>query len=362
MPNTAAKVEFITEEQSDAVFAALSQLHVRLEEDPTVRGSSYVHESLKRCRDYSIQVEELLVQYYNVERRAKTAVSAAKQAYKMRYAELLATDPEIRNKDICSSSADREALANVRCKAESEELHDLEDQLLMVQYILKAIELKREGLNRTNNDIKKQVSLMEFAKSNATPYDGSSDDFEDVGGGPSDLNEDVEEVMALFTQEDPGIQDEQPPMNIPEEVTAHLSNDPDDPVRGTTTNEDVNQYLQDIEINDAPDMGSEDLDEEAEPALCADEEDSDSVEPGVEDSSETSDEGDDDSFMDQLTSGIEDDVDVDDLDFGSLLDDEPVDMAAGGDDENEEESEAKFHVDDDDEVIDIASFLASGGE
>ena len=72
--------EFIVEDRVDAVFSQLDSFAVRLERDPTVLGPSYVHEKLKQCRDHSIAVETLLVEFYDVERKVKNMLAARKEA------------------------------------------------------------------------------------------------------------------------------------------------------------------------------------------------------------------------------------------------------------------------------------------
>jgi hypothetical protein len=125
-----------------------------------------------------------------------------------------------------------------------EAIADLKTQLNDCAYVVKAVEARRDGLNRTNNDIKKQVALMEFAKGNANPLGG---DYEDDGGflsfdGPDASTpkpEDDEDIAALI--DDMKIEmkkAESAPEVIPPDAAAHLDPNPSNP-REDTADEDV---------------------------------------------------------------------------------------------------------------------------
>jgi hypothetical protein len=235
------KVVFISEEKAEAVFTALGKMVVQLDKDPTVQGPSYVHGKLKECRDHSNAVEQYLIEYYDVERRIKNSLNARKTEYDTRKVELLAVDPDVAKK---RSAFDREALVNYRLKDVLEAIADLKTQLNDCAYVVKAVEARRDGLNRTNNDIKKQVALMEFAKGNANPLGG---DYEDDGGflsfdGPDASTpkpEDDEDIAALI--DDMKIEmkkAESAPEVIPPDAAAHLDPNPSNP-REDTADEDV---------------------------------------------------------------------------------------------------------------------------
>ena len=162
--------DYITAEMADSVTKQLEKISVRLEVDPTIHGASYIHSMLKECRDFSIEVETLLIKYYDIERRVKNRLRSQKESLKAYRAELLALDAWVAKG---RSTADRTARADMKLKSEVEIFNDLKEQEINVNYILKAIELKLDGLKRTNADIKKQVSLMEFVQNNSGNFDPS---------------------------------------------------------------------------------------------------------------------------------------------------------------------------------------------
>ena len=253
--------EFITETQADRVFRFLDGVSVRLEKDPTVMGPSYVHGKLKECRDFSIEVENLLVTYYDVERRVKNMLAGHKESIKARRAELMALDPWVAKG---RSAADREARADMNLKSEIEALNNLKEQLVNVGYVLRAIELKREGLNRTNNDIKKQVSLMEFAKSNSYPL--ADDEYDDlVVQGVSNpakgvpLDDGDEDVINLFGGDLP--EPEEAPEEIHPEQAKHMA-DEDEGAGHIEAADDLDDFLTNLQVEDVPDLADDEDDEE----------------------------------------------------------------------------------------------------
>jgi len=242
--------EFITETQADRVFRYLDGVSVRIEKDPTVMGPSYVHEKLKECRDFSIEVENLLVTYFDIERKVKNLLAGQKEVIKASRAELLAMNPWV---DKGRSAADREARADMNLKGEIDAMIDLKEQAVNVSYVLRAIELKREGLNRTNNDIKKQVSLMEFAR--GTNYNlGTDNEYNSYDGliegtttpskgTPMDSSDD--DVMQLFGEDLPVI--EEAPAEIHPEQAKHIGEHDStdiDPM------EDMDDFLSNLQVDD----------------------------------------------------------------------------------------------------------------
>lgn len=175
---------FVTEEDIKKIVIFLDGILIRLEQDPTVLGPSYVISKLKECRDYSNAIEKFLVKYYDTERRIKILLSGQKETLKVLRSEYLALNKWVRDG---KSAADREARVEVKLKPQTEVMRQLQEELLNIQFVLKAIEMKRDGLNRTNNDIKKQVSLMEFAKGNALTLASDEIGFEDYDTNVNDI-------------------------------------------------------------------------------------------------------------------------------------------------------------------------------
>tara|TARA_B100000745_G_scaffold273464_1_gene201875 strand:+ start:848 stop:1804 length:957 start_codon:yes stop_codon:yes gene_type:complete len=248
----------LTEAQVDEVFSQLDQYSVSLEEDPTVLGASYIHEKLKQCRDYSIAIESLLIQYYDIERKVKNRAKALEEMLKAERSLLKATDPWVsRGK----SAGDREGRADYLLSSLVSAVNNLEEQRVNVEYLVKTIELKKNGLNRTNNDIKKQVSLMEFSKTTVLSLDGDGEDedesFEDLFSS-SVLEESAEETpQDLFSKDEgastpeeafPG--DRSEPDQVSEAVQKHIDTDPDDPESdlSLTSEEDAEDFLLNLDL------------------------------------------------------------------------------------------------------------------
>jgi len=223
--------DFITEEIATGVFEELEGISVELALDPTVLGPSYVHSKLATCRRFSIRIESLLVTFYNIERGVKNLLESNKEILKAQRAELLALNDWVGKG---RSAADREARVSVKMKNVILAITDLKEQLLNVGYVLRAIELKREGLNRTNNDIKKQVHLMEVSKDNSTPIDEEADE-------PT-LQEEGDDVTFVFD-----MPIEKAPEVLDPNQEKHMSKTVDS-MEGTTTEEDLDSFLSELDI------------------------------------------------------------------------------------------------------------------
>lgn len=240
---------FLTEEEAVKVFHDLESYMVRLEKDPTVMGPSYVHDKLKACRDYSNKVETLLITYYDKDRRIRNMLGSKKAEYDAKKAEMLATDPAVDKK---KSADGRAAYVDYKLKDVIEETTDLKEQLTTCQMLVKAIELRKDGLNRANNDIKKQVSLMEFAHGKSGFLAGDVEEEEGFGmavDGESGLVED-EAIADLFSAK---------PSNQPEHVSAELAvhmvgeGDPDPKVDSAQEDVgDLDDFLNNIVTEPAP--------------------------------------------------------------------------------------------------------------
>jgi len=210
--------DFILNEQVETVFKKLDTMTVRLEKDPTVMGPSYVHAKLKECRDFSNDIEQMMVTFLDIERKVKNMLATEKESMRIQRSELIALDDWVLKG---KSSSDREARVDIKLKDQAEVVADLQEQSINVLYVLRAVELKREGLNRVNNDIKKQVSLMEFAKTNSYPL--MSDDIEEeTSAKPAyTLDDSAEDMENLFGSLPLS---EEPPQEISPKALRHMDN------------------------------------------------------------------------------------------------------------------------------------------
>ena len=248
-PNLASKVDIVTEAEADQVFKQIEAYTIRLEKDPTVMGPSYVHDKLRECRDFSNEVETLLITYYDKERRVKNAYSAKRAEFDARKMELIATDPDVAKK---RSATDRDALANYKLKDVTEEVNDLKEQATTCQYMIKAIELRKDSLNRANNDIKKQVSLMEFARGKSSPLAGDYEEDDLAFGGDEDLNSIIDAPKSNAVVE-PVLEEA-----VAARLKPHLTT-PEDTYGGDTAQEeteDLDNFLNNIttEVESAPSL------------------------------------------------------------------------------------------------------------
>jgi hypothetical protein len=213
--------------------------------------------------------------------------------------------------------------------------------------VLKAIELKKEGLNRTNNDIKKQVSLMEFSKSNNFIVEDDDGDYDGLVTGRSTkipLDDDDVELYSLFGDGGASNEPELPPTQdapeeIPESAAVHYETNPEDPITDTSMgdDEDPNEFLVGITLDDVGADSAEDsadeveVESEPEPVVLADDTE---VEADAGES-------------------------LDDDELAGLFDDfEPLDLSGGEDDSSEDDDASDIgDIDDDDNVIDMESFI-----
>ncbi len=152
-------MEELSQEKLSQMLEEVSTYEVTLEEDPTLPhlGTRYLQKSIAQCRKFSNRVQHYLQLAMRYERSLLTEIKQVELDMEFKLKELLADDPIVRQQ---KALEDRKALAEMQLKTESENLKGLRIKLIDIQETVKILKFKYGDLQRTNNDIKIQRSLV----------------------------------------------------------------------------------------------------------------------------------------------------------------------------------------------------------
>lgn len=146
-------------DQISKIFEEISTFEVALEEDPTLPhlGTQYLQKVLSQCRTYlnrtAYYLQQLRIDSKNIKIELKIAEMDLEFKTKMKLAE----NPTVRMQ---SSISDREAQAASMLQEEHKIVSDLQLKLLGLQETIQILKFKHEELQRANQDIKTQKSLV----------------------------------------------------------------------------------------------------------------------------------------------------------------------------------------------------------
>ena len=226
---------YIEEDRVLDLLSKLEMIVISLHEDPTLLGPAYIHEKLYECRQASNEVETLLLQYYSVERRVKNNLAALQELYRGMRVEYMALNDWVSKP---RSVGDREARVDYLLKNHLEGIANLKEQYVNISYVLKVLELKRDSLNRANNDIKKQTQLIITV--NPTSSTGSEENnpmtelFNETYKKKSKFTVDPESVdLSTLLQGT----DTEPPETIDKSIIFNYDQNPEHPSIDTTLQE-----------------------------------------------------------------------------------------------------------------------------
>ncbi len=152
-------MEEFSKEKLNQMLEEVSTYEVTLEEDPTLPhlGTRYLQKSIATCRKFSNRVQHYLQLTMRYERSLLTEIKQFELDMEFKLKELLADDPIVRQQ---KALEDRKALAEMQLKTESDNLRTLRIRLIDIQETVKILKFKYGDLQRTNNDIKIQRSLV----------------------------------------------------------------------------------------------------------------------------------------------------------------------------------------------------------
>lgn len=143
-------------EDKNSIFDRLLQLKIKVE-IPAIPTPQYINEKIWECHRYIEEIESFYIRVSKEISVLQQAMNNSQAEYETKKETLLLRD-DIRN---MPSFGDREAKANSYLRLEMEKIKGYQNELLDLNNLLKAINLKNRNLNRASNDIKMVVRILE---------------------------------------------------------------------------------------------------------------------------------------------------------------------------------------------------------
>lgn len=152
-----------TKEQIDTILSEISGFSITLEDDPTLPhlGSKYLQKVVSQCRNYLNRVSYYYQLISRMERETLRELKILEMDLDFKTKEKLADDQIVRQQP---SIEDRKALAASILKNEHDSVNQLQIELLDIQESKKIIKFIHSELQRTNQDIRVQRSLVKDDK------------------------------------------------------------------------------------------------------------------------------------------------------------------------------------------------------
>lgn len=143
-------------EDKNSIFDRLLQLKIKVE-IPAIPTPQYINEKIWECHRYIEEIESFYIRVSKEISVLQQAMNNSQAEYETKKETLLLRD-DIRS---MPSFGDREAKANSYLRLEMEKIKAYQNELVDLNNLLKAINLKNRNLNRASNDIKMVVRILE---------------------------------------------------------------------------------------------------------------------------------------------------------------------------------------------------------
>jgi hypothetical protein len=149
----------------EKTYDRLSEISMKME-IKVLPDSQYINEKLGQCHIFIEEVEKFFIEVSKEMSIVQRALNNAIACYETARDDLMATDPEIMS---LPSLKDREARANFQLKKHLIEIKNYKNDLVDLENLQKAINVKLKNLGRVNMDIKIQLRLMDSQVRLGTP-------------------------------------------------------------------------------------------------------------------------------------------------------------------------------------------------
>jgi hypothetical protein len=137
----------------DRLSAISMKMEVKILPDP-----QYINEKIGQCHVFIEEVEKFFIEVSKEMSAVQRALNNAIAGYETARDDLMATDPDIMS---LPSQKDREAKSNYQLKKELKEIKHYKNDLVDLENLQKAVNVKLKNLGRINMDIKVQLRLMD---------------------------------------------------------------------------------------------------------------------------------------------------------------------------------------------------------
>lgn len=144
-------------ERVNEIFDKLHLFSIELAEDPTVLGPQYLGKVIAECRKYLNETTRYMLEIRRFKHETSNVLAGRRALFAIRSDELLATDENVMRRP---NIRDREALIKVLQKDLVNEINSLENDLRNLDAVEQAVKLRHAELVRTDGQIKTQRSLI----------------------------------------------------------------------------------------------------------------------------------------------------------------------------------------------------------
>lgn len=145
-----------------AIMTDSDKFELKLANDPSVLGPSYLQDMIATCRNYTNSVVQLLNEISRARMDVGRDLRRRKTAFKIASDELLAKDPSVKG---LPNIKDREAQINLLLKEERRILENLDNDLVDHTHVEEYLKRRHRELKDTMREIQTQRSLMQDDRS-----------------------------------------------------------------------------------------------------------------------------------------------------------------------------------------------------
>jgi len=218
---------------------------IKLANDPTVLGPTYLQDTIATCRNYTNHAARLMNEVSRVKMEIDRELRRKQTAFKIGADELLAKNLAVRS---LPNIKDRESQINLLLKDEHREIVNLENDLLDISHVEEYIKRRHRELKDTMREIQSQRALIQADRELGGMYGderptsmGSTEATEaaytqGAHARPSDMNEDdinqmLQEAMSQpDTKSQPDDPKEPPTELVPQTEEDKMRAFLDDPI------------------------------------------------------------------------------------------------------------------------------------
>jgi hypothetical protein len=144
-------------QRRENIYDRLSAISMKME-IKTLPDTQYINEKIGQCHVFIEEVEKFFIEISKEMSAVQRALNNALAGYETARDDLMATDPDIMS---LPSQKDREAKSNYQLKKELSEIKHYKNDLVDLENLQKAVNVKLKNLSRVNTDIKIQLRLMD---------------------------------------------------------------------------------------------------------------------------------------------------------------------------------------------------------
>lgn len=272
-----------SQDEADAIYDELRELHVELDADPLVYGPKRLNNKVAETRKMLDLCERIFLDVSQRLHAVRRRLLAANTDLDLAKKDLFASDPETR---AGRSVSDREAIASGKLKNEVQEANRLEQVQMSLESVLTVVKAKRTDLKDTQGRLRDQLKLCQEEIGLGNRWGSRTPDAPDIkpAGAAAEMK-DVDDILQgvdgeIHVAQQRGDWEDPEPMEEPEEADEDESEeesedeapeetpdeesvDLDQELPSTSTTQEIDSFLEDdiVPEGDKPDLDESAVDE-----------------------------------------------------------------------------------------------------